>query len=366
MKAFISVTAQTPAPGVNRAITRLGKFLTLVGLTALLIGGVGVANAVTTFVQNKRATIATLKCLGAKNTLIFNIYLTQVLIISTFGVAIGLVIGFLAPLILEGLLSNILPVELSITPHTATLTTATLYGFLVALLFALWPLRRIRDVRPQMLFRDFVSKETSKPNVSDILIIAIIGVILTALIIYSSNIPLIATYFCAGLIALFIIFALYGRLIAKAVKKLPRIHVPELVLARANLASPASLTQSIILSLGLGLSLLVTVALIDFSMVSQLKSGLPDNAPSYFFLDIKKDQYPTFQKIVKTTAPDAKLSHAPMLRGRITQLAGTPTEPNQSPPECKMGPARRQGPDLRRNPTQRLRHHTRNLVAEKL
>ncbi|MGH1350613.1 MAG: ABC transporter permease [Methyloligellaceae bacterium] len=319
---FYVLNRLRPTPGISTAIGRLGMFLTLVGLTALIIGGVGVGNAVNTFIEGKRSTIATFKSLGAQNSLIFRIYLIQILIISGIGIILGVVLGLAAPMGIGFFLGEALPVKMSFTPEVSTVFMGVFYGFLVSLLFVILPLRRSRDVRPQMLFREEATGETGKITRGDIIIAGALALLLIAVAISLSRAELFSLYFCAGLTVIFGVFIFYGRLVQALAHRLPGFKGAALVVARANVTGPGSFARTIILSLGLGLSLLVTVSLIDVSLVRQLQSGLPENAPSHFFVDIRKDQYPGFATLVRKYDQNAHLSQAPMLRGRIVKLAG--------------------------------------------
>ncbi len=325
-----------PAPNVRRAIERLTQFLTLVGLTALLVGGVGVANAVATFIDQRRQTIATFKCLGAPSSLIISVYLVQVLMLAGLGVAFGLIIGTVAPLIVAKFYGAVLPVSLAIDLHPAALISAAAYGFVVALLFIVWPLGRARHVRPRVLMRDQIAESPhARPYFAELAIIVCLALLLAAVAIFTSQAKYIAIYFCIGLLALFAIFLAFGVLLQHVVRQLPRPRRPEFALAFANIAGPGTLVRSVVLSLGAGLSLLVAVALVDHSLVSELKTNLPGNAPSYFFLDIGKEQETEFSDLVIKSLPQGTLTKAPMLRGRIVRLAGKPAEKIKAPPNAQ-------------------------------
>ena len=324
-----------PTPGVKRVILRFAMFLTLVGLTALLIGGVGVANAVTSFVDRKRKTIATLKCLGATNLQILAIYLIQVLLLASAGISLGLIVGSLAPVLAANLLQSVLPIKLVVTVQPAALLLATVYGALIALLFAFWPLGRTRNVRPQVLFRDEVTEERLRPRAADIMLTLLIAAILAIITIATSEIRVVAVYFCLGVVGFLILFYALGVFMKRLARHLPRPRDPSLALARANLAGPTALTGTVALSLGTGLTLLITVALVNEVLVNELKGKLPVNAPDYFFLDIGKDQYDAFSAMVRKAKPDGKLTVAPMLRGRIVSLGGRPAEEVKAPPNVQ-------------------------------
>ena len=324
-KGFRVRDRKNPAPGIQDALSRLSKFLTLVGLTSLLIGGVGIANAVRHFIDSKVQDIATLKSVGAENRYIFWIYISQILAITLFGILAGTLLGVTASYIAGLFFNAILPIEGTGFPEVGTLVMGALFGFLIALLFMILPLRGTRNIRPRVLFRGG-EVEGRRISLGDVLIVLAFGALVAFFAIYFAQAELFAFYFCAALVSLFGLFFLYGYLVKVLAKRLPSLRGSSYVIARANVVGPHSLTLSIILSLGLGLSLLVAVSNIDYSLTSQLRSGLPEKAPSHFFLDIKRDQYQSFEKLVAEEFPKSEISYAPMLRGRIIKLAGKKVE----------------------------------------
>src|SRR5690606_23311509 len=189
-----------PSPRITRSIDRLREFLTLLGLTALLVGGVGVANAVATFIDRRRKVIATFKSLGATSGMIFGIFLTQVLLIAAIGVMIGLVLGFLVPVIANALYGDALPIQATVTISPWSIVSAAVYGFLVALVFTLWPLGRAELVRAGVLFRDEVAPEQVQPRPRVMVLTGAAVAALVLLAVLSSDSRLIAIYFCFGLV----------------------------------------------------------------------------------------------------------------------------------------------------------------------
>lgn len=147
-------TSDRAAPSLTENITRFSQFLTLVGLTALIVGGVGVANAVRAFLDSKRTTIATFKCLGAPAQVVVLIYLIQIAIIALGGILIGLVIGALSPMLAAQFLAQFLPVSTTPTLYPGALLLATLFGILTTLAFAILPLGHAREVPATALFRE--------------------------------------------------------------------------------------------------------------------------------------------------------------------------------------------------------------------
>lgn len=332
---FTMTDRRNPSPRLTRSLDRLRQFLTLLGLTALLVGGVGVANAVATFIDRRRKVIATFKSLGATSGMIFGVFLTQVMLIAAIGVAIGLALGYLVPVLLNALYGDALPIRIEATISAWSIVSAAAYGFLVALVFTLWPLGRAELVRAGVLFRDEVAPEQVWPRPRVIALTAAAAAGLVIFSVLSSEMRWIATYFCLGLAAVFALFAGLGALVTSVARRTPRSRIPEIALAIGNLGAPGGLTRSIVLSLGAGLSLLVAVALTDASLVRELTDRLPESSPSYFVLDVGKDDAASFRKLVDEVAPGSEVRDAPMLRGRLVQLGGTPVEQIKAEPEAQ-------------------------------
>jgi putative ABC transport system permease protein len=324
-----------PSPQLSRALERLRQFLTLVGLTALLVGGVGVANAVATYIDRRRKVIAAFKSVGATSRVIFGVHLLQVLLISGIGIVIGIALGFLIPVTLTAFLGDTLPIKAELTVTPRSILTAVAYGLLVSLLFTLWPLGRAELVRAGVLFRDEVATERILPRPRVIVLTLAAAALLAGFAIFTSEARLLAFYYCLGIVGVFAIFLGLGTAITWGAKRLSRPRLPELALAVGNLGAPGGLTRSVVLSLGAGLSLLVTVALVDRSIVAELTGRLPADSPNYFVADIKRSEIEDFQALIARAAPQAKVQEAPMLRGRIIKLGDRPAEEVKAPPEAQ-------------------------------
>ncbi len=325
-QGFTVIDRRDPSPQVRRTLERLRQFLTLIGLTALMVGGVGVANAVATFIDKRRKSIATMKSIGAPSNQIFLVFLTQILFVTLIGIAIGLALGLVVPFVVNTFFGHLLPVPATVTVSASSIATACAYGLLVALLFALWPLGRAETVPPAVLFRDDVATGRIWPRPHIVVWTVIVGAVLVALSVLSSDTQRIALAFCGAIAAIFALFFALGWAVTLAARRVPRPRVPELALAIGNLGAPGGLTRSVVLSLGSGLSLLMAVALADHSIVSELRQRLPDNSPDYFVLDIPRTEIDAFRRTVTAVEPDTTIYDAPMLRGRIVAVGGVPAE----------------------------------------
>ena len=321
-------------PRFAKSIERFTQFLTLVGLTALIVGGVGVANAVHAFVERKRGSMATLKSVGAPGAQVVTLYLTQVMLIAAIGTGIGLVIGAGLPFLLDALFRNDLPLPLNPTLSPGELGLAAAYGLLTALAFAIVPLGRAHDVPVSGLFRDVVDPNGAGTRLRYRLILAgAIGalVVLSVATAFDRRVALIfiaAAGLAFGLLRLVAIGVMAGA------RRLPRPRLAAPRMALANLHRPGALTPAIVLSLGLGVTLLVTLSLIDVSVRRTLTSSLPARAPNLFFLDIPATEADAFHDALGKLAPGAKIERVPMMRGRITALNGVPAGEIKAPEDA--------------------------------
>ena len=325
-------TRDNASPALSSNIERFSQFLTLVGLSALAVGGVGVANAVRAYLDTKRGVIATLKCLGGSGRFIFTVYMVQILILGLLGIAIGLAFAAIAPTIAAVFLSGVLPIALKQTLFIQPLVLAAVFGLLSVLLFAVLPLGRARDVPATALFRGEFARETTGTRWPYWVAAAFLGAMIAGLAVFTSDDRNIAVSFLAGLIAAFLILRIVAFGLADVAKRLPHAKNVSLRLAIGNIHRPGALTPSVVLSLGLGLTLLASIALIDGSLRNQISGNLPERAPNFFFVDIRSSDVKPFTETVSQLSPQGTLQTVPMLRGRITKINGIEPNADNVPP----------------------------------
>ncbi len=311
------------APSLKRNIERFSQFLTLVGLTALVVGGVGVANAVSGFVDLKRPAIATLKCLGARNGVVFQVYLIQILLLAFFGIVLGLVVGAALPFLAKAALAELVPVS-AIRIYPLELGFAVIYGLLVTLGFALGPLGRARQLPASSLFADRAVHAPQKPPIGYRLAQAAALIALAALAIRLAGDRELSLFYIGAVIGAFVVLRVVAVAIMAFARRFDSLRGTALRLAVRNVHRPGALTPSVVLSLGLGLTLLVSLALIDANLRDQLSGAITDKAPDFFFLDIQNDERDGFTALIGKTTPGGVIDTVPMLRGRIAAINGTP------------------------------------------
>ena len=327
-------TRANASPQLERNIERFTQFLTLVGLSALLVGGVGVANAIKSYLERKREVIATMKALGATGGRVFAVYLLQTLLLAAVGTSLGLAAGLALPFLIAATFGAIIPLPIAPSVHVGELVLATSYGLFTALAFALWPLGRAHDVPVSALYRDAVAPERRWPRGRYVALTVGVIVGLAGLAVMFAYERRIALIFVASAAGTFVALRLIAALVMAVASRLPRSRSMIVRLAVANIHRPGALTPTIVLSLGLGLALLVTVTLIDGNLRRQLNAALPERAPSLYFLDIQQSDGVRFDALVERHAPGAKLDRVPMLRGRIVSVNGTRAEDMRVPPQA--------------------------------
>jgi len=322
------------AQGADRFIGRLGYFLTLVGLASLIVGGAGIANAVQAFVVRKTNSIATLKCLGATAGDVFGIYLTQILLVALLAVALGLLAGAAAPWLAASLLAGILPLPVATRIEVQPLLLAAALGLLVTSAFAIWPLAHTRKVRAAALFRHRSAPVHGMPGRGDLLAIAAALAAIIALVFASFDEAYFTAWFLGGLVASFVVLLGLARLIVTAARRAGKLRPAIWRYAIANIHRPGSAATSVILALGLGLTLFVTLALTDRTISTELRAGLPDRAPAFFFLDVRNTELAAFEAALKRQPGVAGLGSAPMMRGRIVSVKNVSADKVAASPDA--------------------------------
>jgi putative ABC transport system permease protein len=314
------------SPQLERTINRFTQFLTLVGLAALLVGGVGVANAVKSHIDRRRDVIAAFKALGATGRDVFTIYLTQVVVLATIGSVIGLVAGAALPFAIVGVFGKLLPLPVVPALHLDELLLSFIYGLLTALAFGLWPLGRVHDVPVAALFREAVSSEWHRPRWGYLVLMAAVIALLIAVSVGLAYDKRVAAVFVAASVVVFALLRGIAAGLMALARRLPRPGITMLRLAIANIHRPGALTPSVVMSLGLGLAVLVTITQIDGNLRRQFLAALPDRAPSFFFTDIPSAEADRFGAFLRKTAPQSTVEDVPMLRGRIVAARGVRAE----------------------------------------
>jgi len=257
-----------------------------------------------------------------------------VLLLSALGAAIGLVFGAVLPFAIAAAFSSIIPLPIAPALQPIELLLAFFYGLLTALAFALWPLGRAHDVPVSALFRDAISPGRRWPRRRYVVASALVVTLLAIIAVTLSYDRKIAMIFIASAAAVFGLLQIVALLLMAVARRLPHARATTLRLAIANIHRPGVLTPTIVLSLGLGLALLVTVIEIDGNLKRQFEGALPEKAPSFYFVDIQSADSERFDAFVRQKAPEATLERVPMLRGRIMSANGIKADDIKAQPNA--------------------------------
>lgn len=318
--------ARNGAPGITNFVERLGAFLVLVGLSGLAVGGVGVSAAVRAYLATKTGTIATLRTLGAERQVIFLTYFLQIGALALLGVAIGLGLGGLGPVLLGPLIAAQLPFPAVFSIYPSALAEAALYGLLTAFVFALWPLARAERIRAASLFRDAFASRTRLPAPRYLLATALALGLLVGLAAWFSGSAQLTLWTAGGLMGALVVLLIAALGIGYLARRgaQPARGLPALRWALSSIGSARDGAVPAVLALGLGLTVLAAIGQIDGNMRRAIAGNLPDVAPSYFFVDIQREQMPGFLERVENDPAVTRVENAPMLRGVLTRINGQP------------------------------------------
>ena len=309
------------APGTRRFIERMGQFLSLVGLAALVIAGIGVGNGVASYLAGKRPGLATLKVLGADSAAVLRIYGLQILAVAAVSILAGLIVGAIAPLAIGAIAGDVLPVRPGFALYPLPLAVSAAYGLLIAVAFALPPLAATRHVPAAGLYRATVDR-AARIDRPALVAVAAAFLAIVALAVGTAREPLFALGFVGAAIGLLLILVGLGWLVRRTASRLPRPRRPLFRIALANLHRPGAATGALVVALGLGLTLFVTLAAIQTSITAEISRTVPQRAPSFFVLDVPRDGAAQFRGLVTRTAPDAQINMIPALRGSVTEFRG--------------------------------------------
>jgi putative ABC transport system permease protein len=308
-------------PGLRRFWDQLTMYLGLTGLVALMVGGIGVAVSVNAFVREKQSAIATMKALGAGWRVLLSAYLLQTALLGLGGSALGALLGSLVQPLLAPALTRLLPIELTLSFSPRAVLGGLAMGVAVTLLYALWPLLQIRRVPPALILRSEVEPRLHgrRPWKAAVPIAA--G--LAALALWQAGSWKIGALFAGGLAGALLLLALGARTVVALAR---RVHwrSPAWRQAAANLHRPGSHAGPVLVSLGLAVSLIVSIALLERSLRSQLVDRSPGSTPAFFFIDVQPDQAEPFARLVEGHGATAAAELTPVVRSRLASVNGAP------------------------------------------
>lgn len=312
------------APGLRRAIDRLNIFLTLMGLTALLIGGIGIGNATAAYLQRKYGVIAALKCLGGSQELVFLTYFIQMVLVALPGIAAGLALGAAVPYAVMPLLTGRLELSSHIGIYPDILALAAVYGFLISFMFVIWPVAKACRVRAADLFRSRVVPAYGLPEAKYIAATVLLAALLVALIFMTVTQTYMAEYFLVFSFMSLTVFLFLSETVRSVARRIRVKNSPSLRMAIVNLYRPGNTTTPVLMSMGFGMAVMVMVAMLEANFATVLERDAHEEMPSFYFVDIQPDQKEDFINTVAAAGDKTSLTILPVIQGLVTKAKGRP------------------------------------------
>ncbi len=326
------------AGGLVRYYNLFTSFLLIVGLSSLLVGGVGVSNGVTAYIGERQRSIATLRSLGATGARIMVHFFAQIAVLTAIGVGIGVALGALASLAILPVLGQALGINLPAYADPGALAIAAGFGGLAGFAFSYLPLVRARKISPALLFRSLGDttpqigwREMIKPQVLLPLLAATAGIFWLSLL--TTNDIELVTYYAIGVVASFLILRASGWLLQRFLRVLPSQPGRTLRHALRQIYRPGSTAPIVIVSIGLGLAVLLIIALLDANLHKQLVGAVSRDAPTFVVTDLFEDEMDTIRDLTEGNPDITRFDVSPMLRGAVIGINGAGLPPDEEVPE---------------------------------
>ena len=304
------------------AIKQLSQFIGIVGLVALLLGGVGVASGVRAFVGRKIDTVAILRCLGASSGQVLAMYVAQAAMMGLIGSIAGAALGVAVQFGLPSVFGDFLPVDVSVTLEPAAIITGVAIGTWIALIFSLRPLLALRNVSPLQTLRRDADSEVLKMRWNDVPRVAVnvaLGLSVVAIALLRSGTVKQGLGISGATFAVLGVLTLSAILLSWLARKALRDRWPYVIRQGvANLYRPANQTRSVTLSLGFGAFLITTLVLVQSNLLRQFNIKVDQSNANLVFFDVQEDQFVPVDSIVKSRG--RVLQTAPVVTMRITAI----------------------------------------------
>jgi putative ABC transport system permease protein len=336
---------RTSQSQLRQFLEQLSRYLGLIGLTALFIGGLGVGTSIHAFLRDKLRTIAILKAVGADSATVVSAYVVQAIFLGCIGSLAGILLGIalqrgLPPLAAALFASDLLE-QLGVSSELSQssiwpLLKGALLGLLSTLLFTLWPLLKIRDIHPGVIFRrdaEQATVELETPQsrwwvrwgLTDRWNVGTAGVIilgLCALSLWQAGSWSIGLLFIGAISLAIAALFVCARMFVRGLAWAPMPRVLSLRYALGNVVRPGSQATGIMVAIGIGVMAIVTVSLVEQALLQQIQENRPADAPTFFFIDIQPDQAKEFVSLVDQQIGRARPELTPLVRSRLHAIDG--------------------------------------------
>ncbi|MGB7203207.1 MAG: FtsX-like permease family protein [Pyrinomonadaceae bacterium] len=308
---------------------RTENYLSLTGLLILVLGGVGVWNVARAFVEQKRKTIAVLKCLGASGTRVITVYMLQILTLGLIGSLFGVLLAQLGLWLAGWRFAEELPAKMSYAVNFSTAAQGIVLGVLISLLFSTLPLLQIRSIKPRLLLRDENNAQLSRLDWSKWLFGFACLAILLGVAVWQAGSLMVGALFLGGLAATALVLYVAATILTLILKRLKGLTNFSLRQAINSLYRPGNQTRIILLAVGLGAFVVITVQIMQTNLIREFDFTRNSRLPSMFFVDIQKSQIAEISRTIAQQTGEQPEA-VPTVRARIAAVNGEPVDYQQT------------------------------------
>ena len=322
---------ETRLPGqsgrsLGRIIDNFSNFLNLVSVSAMIIAGIGISNTLLSFVNQRNTSIAVKKSIGFSSNFIQLMYFYEIILILIGMSVIAYLFGVFSPLLANELLPKSLGIDLQPTVSLIGYLNIFFIGLLVVLIFSIPSLYSISEIKAVALFRNSfqpVSLNFSSKNI--ILLAILVTILITYFVLQTEQKFYTILYFVAFFITMFIFYGV-SKLLISFLRRFHKFSNNGYRIAYRNIVAKKSLAPIMTVSLGIGLTLLLTLSFVANNLKQEISDNIPSMAPDLFFVSIDRDIQPDLESFIKSIDPEVTLEFSPMASASFISLNGTPIE----------------------------------------
>lgn len=306
---------------LGEQFARTENYLALTGLLILVLGGVGVWNVARAFVEQKRKSVAVLKCLGAGGTRIITVYMLQILVLGLAGSAFGVLFAQGALLLVKWRFAAELPERMLYSVSVSSAFQGLILGVMISMLFSFLPLLQVRNIKPRLLLRDENNISLRRLDPAKWLAGALSLAALLGLAVWQAGSVKVGAFFLGGLALAAGALSLAGALLTRVLKKTARFSSFSLRQAVNSLYRPGNQTRIVLLAVGLGAFVVLTVQSLQGNLLREFDFTRNQRLPTLFFVDVQKSQAEPLKTLIRErTGENAEVT--PTVRARIAFING--------------------------------------------
>ena len=311
---------------LSRVIDNFSNFLNLVSVSAMVIAGIGISNTLLSFVNQSNTSIAVKKSIGFSSSFIQTMYFYEIMMILVLTSVVAYFIGVFSPLLANELLPKALGINLQPAFSFIGYLNIFFIGLLVVLIFSIPSLYSITEIKAAALFRNTFNPVSLNFSLMNIILLSILVVILITYFVYQTEQKLYTVLYFVAFFVTMLIFYGVSKILILFIKAFYKFSNNSYRIAYRNIVAKKSLAPIMTISLGIGLTLLLTLSFVANNLKKEISDSIPSMAPDLFFVSIDRDMQRDLESFIKDVDPNVELEFSPMASASFISLNGTPIE----------------------------------------